>query len=426
MRQLRTHLPILLLALVCSADPASAGSWPRFRGPNGTGLAADKDIPVQWSDKEGVLWKTAIPGLGNSSPIVWNDRIFLQSATEDGKQRLLLCLKVTDGKILWSQPVPSSKAHINAKNSWASSTCATDGERVYTVFWDGTNVSVDGFDFEGKHLWTRDLGRFTSQHGPGTSPIVYQDKVFIANDQDGAAVVYALDARDGKIIWQAPRSPFRACYSVPFLLEKPGQPTEVIVASTAGITSYDPNNGSEKWSYKWTFNGMALRTVASPLHSDGLIFANSGDGSGARHTIAVKVGSTGDVSGSNLAWEWKKNQPFPYVPTMLSWGDHLYFVSDNGEAGCAVAKSGDLVWTKKLGTGVTASPVLIDGKIYVISEDGVVYVYPAATSFNLLAKNPLGEPVSASPAVADNRLFIRGKTHLFCIGKPPEKRAARE
>jgi len=428
MRQLRTQLPIILvvLAIVSSAEPTSAASWPRFRGPNGTGIATDKDIPVQWTDKDGVLWKTPIPGLGNSSPIVWNDRVFLQSATGDGKQRLLLCLKAADGRILWSQPVPGSKAHINPKNSLASSTCATDGERVYTMFWDGTNVSVDAFNFEGKHLWKCDLGRFSSQHGPGTSPIVYADKVIIANDQDGAATVYALDARDGKIAWQAPRHPFRACYSVPFLLEKPGQPAELIVASTAGITSYDPNNGSEKWSYTWTFTGMALRTVASPVYGDGLVFANSGDGSGARHLIAVKVGSKGDVTGTNLAWEWKKNQPFPYVPTMLTWERHLYFVGDKGEAGCVVAQTGDPVWTHKFDTAVTASPVLIDGKIYVVSEDGDVYVYPAATNFKLLAKNSLGEPVSATPAVADNRLFIRGKTHLFCIGKPADKRAARE
>jgi outer membrane protein assembly factor BamB len=238
--------------------------------------------------------------------------------------------------------------------------------------------------------------------------------------------VYALDAKDGKIIWQAPRPAFRACYSVPFLLEKPGKPPELIVVSTAGITSYDPSAGKEKWSYTWSFSGMALRTVASPVSSEGLIFANSGDGSGARHLIAVKIGSSGDVTSTNLAWEWKKNRPFPYVPTMLTWGEHLYFVNDRGEAGCAVAKTGDLVWTEDLGSPVTASPILIDGKIYTISEDGIVYVFPAATSFKLLAKNTLGEAVSATPAVSDSRLFIRGKTHLFCIGKPSEKRAALE
>jgi outer membrane protein assembly factor BamB len=417
---------IVLVGTLSFASQGFGSPWPRFRGPDGTGIAADRDIPVQWSDKEGVLWKTAITGLGNSSPIVWGEQIFLQSATQDGKERLLLCLNVNDGKILWSRSIPGSKAHINPKNSWASSTPATDGQRVYVLFWDGSKVSAHAFDLRGQHLWSHDLGRFVSQHGPATSPIAHEGMVFIANDQDGASVVYALDARDGKVVWQKPRPAFRACYSVPFLLERPGQPAELIVASTAGITSYNPKTGSENWKYSWSFTGMALRTVACPVYADGLIFANSGDGNGSRHLIAVKPGGTGDAAAANLAWEWKKNRPFPYVPTMLSWGDHLYFVNDRGDAGCVVAKTGQVVWTEHLCEAVTASPILIDGKIYAISEDGVVYLFEAAPTFKLLAKNPLGEPVSATPAVADNRLFIRTRTHLLCIGKPVEKRAARE
>src|SRR5262249_6559071 len=155
--------------------------------PNGAGLAADKDIPIQWTEKEGGGWKTSIPGEGHSSPLVWNERLFLQSATKDGQGRRLLRLKAPDGKVILSPSLPGSKAQINPKNSGASSTPATDGERVYTLFWDGVNVSVHAFDFQGNHLWNRDLGRFTSQHGPGTSPIVYEDKVIITNDQDGAA-----------------------------------------------------------------------------------------------------------------------------------------------------------------------------------------------------------------------------------------------
>jgi outer membrane protein assembly factor BamB len=427
MRQLQTGLQILIVVcgVFCSARQACGSPWPRFRGPNGTGISLDKDVPIHWTEKEGVLWKTGIPGAGNSSPIIWGDKVFLQTATQDGKERLMLCLNATDGKVIWSRSLSGRKAHINPKNSLASSTCATDGQRVYSVFWDGVKILVDAFDFQGNQLWSRDLGRFVSQHGPGTSPIVYQDKVILANDQDGTAAVYALDARDGKIVWKAPRRAFRACYSVPFLLERPGRPTELIVASTAGITSYNPQDGSENWKYSWTFTGMALRTVASPIYDAGLVFANSGDGSGARHLIAVKVGDRGDVTPTNLAWEWKKNRPFPYVPTMLAWGDYLYFVNDHGVAGCVVAKTGEQVWTHHLCEAVTASPILIDGKVYAISEDGVVYVFEAALTFKLLGKNPLGEPVSATPAVADNRLFIRTKTHLLCIGKPVEKRAAR-
>lgn len=420
---------LLLVAIPC-ISPAfvradgNPASWPRFRGPNGTGVAADADIPVRWSEKKNLLWKVAIPGQGNSSPIVWGERLFLQTATADGKDRLLLCLDSRTGATLWSREIPGSKAHMHPKNSLASATPATDGERVYVPLWDGAKVDLHAYDFRGESVWTYPLGSFTSQHGPGTSPIVYGGKVFIANDQDGTANFVALDAKSGKLVWEAPRRAYRACYSTPFLLERPETPVELIVASTGGITSYDPQSGHENWNYHWTFDGMPLRTVASPLYASGLIIANSGDGGGARQTVAVRVGGKGDISRTHLAWEKKK--AFPYVPTMLVYGDHLFLVNDNGVAACHAVRTGDVVWSERLGGNVTASSILIDGKIYTISEDGTVYVYRAAPTFELLAKNSVGEDVFATPAVANQRLYIRGKTHLFCIGQPSEgQRSAR-
>jgi outer membrane protein assembly factor BamB len=417
---------MLLLAVLalCGAllegRQAPASPWPRFRGPNGTGVATDKDIPVQWSTKDGMLWQTAIPGLGNSSPIVWRDSVFLQSASADSKARLLVCLNAVDGKVAWSRSVPGARAPMHPKNTLASSTPATDGQRVYAVFWDGKEVSLQAYDFQGKHLWKHDLGRFTSQHGVGASPIVFQDKVFLANDQDGTAELVVLDARTGKPVWQAPRVPFRACYSTPMVLERPGLAPELVVLSTTGITSYDPQNGGVNWNYAWTFTGMPLRTVASPLYADGMIFANSGDGGGARHTVAVKLAGKGDIS-KNLVWEEKRS--FPYVPTMLLSGEYLYAVNDRGVASCHVAATGETLWSERLGGGFTASPVLIDGKVYAINEEGTVFVIAASPTFKLLARNSLGEPVMATPAIADNRLFIRGANHLFCIARTPEKQA---
>src|SRR5687768_12412158 len=156
--------------------------WSRFRGPNGHGTSLDKNIPVRWSETEGMLWKIPLPGKGNSSPIVWGDRLFVQSASADGKERLLLCLNATDGKILWSRSAPGSVARINTKNTLASSTPATDGTLVYAVFWDGASLSLSAYDFKGTIVWTRDLGTLTTQHGAGISPIVYKDKLFLAND----------------------------------------------------------------------------------------------------------------------------------------------------------------------------------------------------------------------------------------------------
>lgn len=397
---------LIACGVLAAADPSSAANWPRFRGPNGTGTADDKDIPAQWTEKD-IVWKTSLPGTGNSSPVIWEDKIFLQSA--DAKSRMLLCLSAKDGKILWNKSEPGGTAKTHAKNSLGSSTPATDGQRVYCYFWDGKTVGVSAYDLQGARLWHRDLGSFESQHGAGASPIVYEDRVIVNNDQDGKAELIALDAKSGQPAWKADRSAFRTCYSTPFLMEKSGS-AELIVASTAGITSYNPKSGSKNWHWEWKFDGMALRTVGSPIAGNGLIFAGSGDGSGARHMVAVKA------DGSGLVWEEKKGMP--YVPCMLLHGDHLYYVNDRGVAGCVVAKTGKEVWTERLaGSGVSASPVLIDGKIYAIGEDGTVSVFAAAPAFKKLGQTKIPEGVMATPAVADNHLFIRSKTTLYCIGK---------
>ena len=412
-------LPALCGLLTAAA--ASAGDWPRFRGPNGTGVSTDKDVPVQWTDKD-VLWKTPIPGRGNSSPIIWGDRLFIQSAAADGSERWLICVNATSGDVLWKKAAPGATAHTHPKNTLASSTPATDGERVYAVFWDGKDLLLNAYDFKGEQVWTRDLGSYESEHGAGVSPIVYDGRVYVADDQGASydtsapSAVLAFNAKDGTDAWKAPRKSFRACYSTPFLLQKDKSPAELLVASTAGVTSYNPADGTENWHYTWTFTTHPLRTVASPIEAAGLVIANAGEGGSGRHLIALRTDGKGDVTKTNLAWEDLKS--FSYVPTLLASGDYLYSVNDQGFASCHQAKNGDEVWTKRLGSAVTASPVLIDGKVYAIGEDGEVYVFEATPkAFNLLGKSSLGEGVMSTPAEADNRLYIHGKETLFCIGK---------
>jgi outer membrane protein assembly factor BamB len=410
--------------LLLGCGTAGAAGWDRFRGPNGTGIAADKDVPVRWTAEDGVLWKVRVPGVGHSSPVLWGDRIFLQSASADGKERWLVCLDADTGKTLWTAAAPGTTARIHPLNSLASSTPAVDGERVYAVFWDGKDISLSAFDLQGKHLWKADLGSFKSQHGVGMSPVVHNGRVFLNNDQDGFSALQAFDARTGKELWRAKRQAFRTCYSTPFFLTTAGR-DELIVASTAGITSYDPQKGGENWHFTWSFPGMPLRTVASPITTAGLVIANGGDGSGDRDAVAVRLGGKGDVSGTNLAWQSANRKTLPYVPCFLAQGDHLYSVGDDGLAVCRVARTGEEVWTHGFRKKVRASPVLIDGKIYAACEDGTVYVFAADTTFKQLAKNAVGEPVTSTPAVANNRLYIRGREHLFCIGKPPAKRVSR-
>jgi outer membrane protein assembly factor BamB len=397
---------------------ARAGNWPRFRGPNGTGVAADKDVPVSWSDKAGILWQVSLPGLGNSSPIVWGDRLFVQTASADGRERSLLCLAVQDGKVLWSRSVPGHKAKTHPLNTLASSTPAADGERVYASFWDGQDVALTAFDFTGKQLWSRDLGSFTSQHGAGASPVVYKDKVIFANDQDGTSMLYALNGKDGSIAWQAARPAYRACYSAPFLRQDPGTAPELVLVSTMEVTGYDPDTGRKEWAWNWKFSSkFPLRTTGSPAYTRDTLYAISGDGGGDRHMVAVHLAGHGKDTKARLLWENKRD--FPYVPSLLTRGDHVYLINDRGFAGCYVGKTGMRVWYERLeGATFLSSPVLINGKIYAASEEGEVFVLAAEPSFRLLARNPLGEGVRATPAVADNRLFIRGQHHLFCIGRP--------
>lgn len=411
MRMRRLLLASLTLLVVGSLLPAA--DWNRFRGPNGTGVSTDKGVPVQWTDRD-VVFKTRLPGSSHSSPIVVGDRVFVLSASE--RERLVVCLDAASGTQLWSRTVPGRVGRTHRKSSLASSTPCADGERVYCVFWDGSRVGLFAYDFTGKLAWSRDLGPFTSQHGPGLSPVLVEGKVIVNNDQDGKATLQAFDARTGKPAWEVARPAFRTCYSTPFVHEH-GAGKELIVASTAGFTGHDPADGKVRWKFTWTFAGKALRTVASPVAGDGLVFASAGDGDGSRAMIGVKLGGQGDVSGTHLAWELSGNTP--YVPCALVVGGHLYTVTDDGFALCREASSGKQVWRQRLSGPVAASPVLIDGKVYVIGERGDVTVFAASPEgFKPLAKNRVGEAVVATPAVANNRLYIRGEAHLFCIGRP--------
>lgn len=403
---------LTLLAFCCAAAVCD-DHWPRFRGPNGTGVSTDKDVPVEWTPAN-YHWKTAIPGKGHSSPIVWGDHVFVQSASENGDDRMLVCLNLADGKVEWTKTVSAARGKINALNSQASSTPATDGERVYVVYWAAEKLSMSAYDFKGNEVWSKEIGAaFNKEHGAAHSPMTYGGKVFVNNDQTGGSAVLALDGKTGKEVWKAERRAVRTCYSTPFVRESAGGNSELIVASTAGITAYNPDDGKVVWDYKWTFGSKELRTVGSPIYSNGVVFATSGDGSGDRGMIAVKA------DGKGVVWQ-NDNRMAPYVPTMVVHGDHLYGINDHQRATavCIDAKTGKLVWENRLTLKrAFASPVLIDGKVYAPTDGGEVFVFEAKPEFKLLARNVVGEDIKASPAVAQGRILIRGEKTLFCIGK---------
>ena len=400
---------ICLLALLV-ACPAVLGDWSRFRGPNGTGVSSDAGVPVEWA-KEDFLFRAEIPGAGHSSPIVVGKRVFLLSATADA--RLVLCYDAEGGKKLWEKRIAAGVGRTHPKSSLASSTPCSDGERLYCSFWDGKRVGLYAYDLEGKALWDTDLGPFTSQHGPGFSPIVVAGRVVVNLDQDKSAVLRAFDADTGKLAWAAERPAFRSCYSTPFVLGE-GKDSRLVVASTAGVSAYTLD-GVRSWNYAWAFAAAPLRTVGSPIAAGGMVFACAGDGSGDRAMIAVRP----DANGGPPSLVWSKEKNTPYVPTLLAKGDHLYCVNDAGVALCIEAKTGEVMWQSRLGGPMSGSPVLIGGKVYATDEAGTCHVFAAEPkALRVLARNKVGEAVFSTPAVSGGRLYLRGSKHLICVGTP--------
>lgn len=420
-----------LAVAVSFASSARAENWERFRGPNGTGISGDKNVPIQFGTNENVRWKVKIDGTGHSSPIVWGDRVFLQAASPDASERFLLCLDAKSGAQLWKKSVPAIKPQqpLRHDTSLASASATTDGQAVYVPFWDGKAIIMTAYDFKGEKLWDRNLGQFVSQHGAGASPILYKDLLIFSVDMDAfrdvekktgpvanASILYAFDKKTGKTVWHEPREAIRACYSVPFLLEKPGAAPELIVTSSSAITSYNPETGKSNWYWTWTFPKSPLRTIAATTYCNGLFLACSGDGSGDRFAVAVGLKGKQDANRPELAWSSTKD--FPYVPCPLIKGEHVFFVNDLGRAGCFVGKNGKKLWTETVAEKFYASPVMIDDKIYAASERGDVYVFAAdAREYRQLARNSLGETIRATPAVANGALFIRTDKHLYCIAE---------
>jgi outer membrane protein assembly factor BamB len=413
------YRPLLLTVLALPLSlPLFAADWSRFRGPNGSGIA-DGEMPK--IDPKKPLWKVEIPGTGRSSPIVVGGKVFLQTASKDGKSRTLLCLNAENGETIWTkdvpgQPTPGGKG-VHAKNSLASSTPASDGQQVYCVWWDGTAVALHAYDMKGNEAWRASLGGYVSQHGPGFSPVLHNGLVYVNVDDDEHAELVALDAKTGDKKWVAPRKKQRACYSSPYILKRGDRPEELILGTTHMITSYEPATGKVNWNYTvpWPAGKMPLRVIGHPAYAGGLLVMSFGDGNGSRYMIAVDP----EKSAPAKVWELD-NASIPYVPCILVKGDLLFWIGDKvgGQACCAEAKTGNILYNERITTKEpSASPVMVGDQILMVSETGELVVFKASKEFESVSKVNLGEGVFASPAVADGRVFIRGTTHLFCFGK---------
>jgi outer membrane protein assembly factor BamB len=391
-----------------------AENWPQWRGPRLDGTSTEKAIPTIWSANENVVWKTPLPGSGHASPIVWGDRVFTVAADENSNERLLLCLDRNDGRLLWrSVVITAPPEKIHRLNSHASSTPATDGERVFTAFLDNDQVVVAAHDFAGKPVWLERPGRFSSMHGFCSSPIVYGDKVIVNCDHDGDGYIVALARADGRELWRIERPNKTRSYCVPIIREAAGR-TQMVLSGSKCVASYDPDSGK----LLWIVDGPTEQFVASLVFNDraGVFFLTAGYPE--HHILAIRPDGSGNVTETAIAWRTTRGAA--YVPSPIAAGEWCLVVSDSGVAHCFAAASGDLAWQERLGEQ-HASLVSANGLVYFLNDKGVTHVVRPGPKYELLARNELGEDTFASPALSDGRIFIRGERTLFCIGLTGER-----
>lgn len=428
---------------------ASPLNWPSFRGPRASGVADGQFPPLVWDATKdlNIRWKTPIPGLGHSCPIVWDDRVYLTTAVSgDGKAEFrpglygdvdsvnesaehswrVYCLDKRTGKILWERTactgVPKIKRHPKA--SHANPTPATDGTRIVASF---GSEGLYCYDRDGKLLWQKSLGVLDSgwffdadyQWGFGSSPILYQDLVIVQCDVGKDSFVAAYRVADGHEAWRTPRDEIPS-WGTPTIVETPDR-VELVTNATRYARGYDPRTGEELWR----LDRHSEITVPTPVFGAGLIFITSGYRP-IQPIYAVRPGATGDISlkdgettGDAIAWSTKKGGP--YMPTPIVYDNYLYTCTNAGVVTCFKAQTGKQVYRERLGGegGYTASPVAADGKLYFTSEESDVRVLRAGPKFELLAVNPLGDPCVSTPAISDGMIFIRTQHYLFGIGRKP-------
>jgi outer membrane protein assembly factor BamB len=436
----------LAASLIAGSGPRPGVDWPSFRGPGASGVSEGHRTPLRWNATTGqqVRWKTAIPGLGHSSPVIWGDQVCVTTAIRtDGEASLriglygdiapvddtsvhhwkVICLDKQTGRVGWERTahsgVPRVKRHT--KGTHANSTLATDGTHIVAFF---GSEGLHAYDMEGKVLWTKDLGLLDSgffmvpaaQWGFASSPVLHDGLVLVQVDVQRGSFVAAFEARTGREVWRTARADVPT-WSTPTVARAPGGP-QLIVNGFRHIGGYDLRSGKEVWRMR----GLGDIPVPTPVVADGLIFVTNAHGPGAP-IYAIRTSASGDLTsgstppGEHIAWSHERDGA--YMQTPIVYRDLLYNCRDNGVLGVYEARTGRRFYQQRLGggrTGFTASPVAADGKVYFTSEEGDVFVVKAGSSFELLAENPLGEVSMATPAISEGVLYFRTRGHLVAIG----------
>lgn len=386
--------------------PDAGDHWPRFRGPTGMGLTGLKELPTKWSEKENIAWRAPISGKGNSSPVVWGDRIFVTSSSPDGKVRTLHCYSVTDGKKLWSSDAPPAapETPVRDKNGYASATPVVDGERVIAFL---GSVGLVCWDMNGKQLWHYNDFKVGNVHGTGASPVLYKDLVILWQEQNqNDPLLLGLNKKTGQLVWKASR-PRAMGWNTP-LIVRVGDHDELILQARETVAAYDPATGAELWHMK----GPTIEVIPMVVIGSDLLYSISGRNG---PVMALRPGGKGDVTASAQVWSTTRGGPL--VPSPLYLDGRLYFCNDTGILNCHDGKTGKLLWAERVPSTFSASPIEAGGLIYFAGESGTTFVVKASEKFELVAENELESPILASPAVARGKLILRTESELICVGK---------
>ena len=397
-----------------------AENWPQWRGPNLNGVSAEKNLPVKWSSEDNIAWKLPMPGLSGSTPIIWNDRVFLNLA--EGDDLYLWSIDRTKGTLVWKKRLGSGNTKMR-KHNMSSPPPVTDGKTVFVM--TGTGI-LKAFDFKGNEVWSRDIqkdyGQFGLNWGYASSPLLTHDALYVqvlhGMKTDDPSYVLRLEKTSGKTVWKVER-PTNAIrespdsYTTPALLRY-GKTTELVITGGDCVTGHDLATGKELWRANGLNpeNHPFNRIVASPVIFNEIVYAPTR----VKPLLALKAGGRGDVTTSHLLWSTVNG---PDVPTPVTDGKYFYIVNDRGIMWCLDARTGAEIYGQqriKPGT-YSASPVLADGKIYVTNEDGLTTVVKAGPVFEVLAENALSDYCLSSPAISNGQIFIKTSQHLYCIGK---------
>ena len=442
----RWTISVLLVAL--SSITIHAQNWPSFRGPNASGVAEGTNPPTSWDleKSQNVLWKTNIPGLSHASPIIWGNQIFVITAVSsdanagfkakdrgidlanDAKHTwMIFALDKRNGRVLWTdkayEGVPRAKRHVKATQ--ANSTPATDGRYVVGLF---GSEGLACYDTNGKLLWKQDLGVLNpglwddkeSSWGHASSPIIYRDLVIVQADGHKQSFIAAFSLKDGKQAWRVERNEITS-WTTPSIYQGKDR-TELIANGGRYIRGYDPLTGKELW--RFSDNETQVKMQAPQIAND-LIYITGGYPAG-RAMYVFRPGANGDISlksgeDTNAFLAWRSSKGSPYTPTPIVYGDQFYVLADNGVLSSFDAKTGTLIYQQRLPSSFSASPVAADGKLYLASEDGDVFVVKAGRQYELLQKNVMGQVLMATPALTQGMLIVRADNAIYALG---ERKAA--